>query len=868
MSRFQKASFLRSFLPLLFPFTCFLVDAQEVCHRDWLTAPYARCYGQNGLEAVDLDGDGMVEIVSMATDLWKVLRFDSFTEGYVEEYVHGVIAGEVIYHLTAGDVDGDGFPEIITAGSEGIEVFSGSDYGRLSQFDLPSSYINDLLLDDVDNDGVVEWLFSTRQHIYVMEVAGGQITRELPFGAQWLRLGQVDADAPREIVTSNGRVIELSTVSYEIEWDRAYTTDRMLALGDIDGDGVAEIVEAGDERIEVFNARTQIREDWYKTDGAIDALAVLDLAGDARAEILCHRVNSGYLQGLSTYTGDPVWQASVWAGRINDLVIHDTDGDGKPEVISAEGCPADQPSFLRVLKMDGSTAWQSREAAGPCRAVELRDVNGDGREEIVALSSQASEEGVLLSVYDAETKALLWHSPAGAIPTPYTDLQALIVADVDQDAGLEIVVGGGSGIGPRLWIFSGSDFRLERINQYPGSGRSAIQAMATGDLDGDGQPEIVACTGEENLLLSGPELSQIRSFGTAVHPVSRVFIENVDEDTAPEIIIHRRYPYLFDSAASALLWGGPDDALPLRTIDVTDYNGDGRREVVGFDGADSILVLEGTSGARIHTQAVAVEQAGNFRAGDLNGDGRAEWLFSSDTQVFFFDQQGRHWQTPPLGTALGRHEAFKLSDGDGRPELYLGHAFGVLSLDRSCLSSCLSVELHLSAHPAGSPGVTNGRAKVEVSGGQAPLQYEWSSGETTSQTRGITPGNYTVTVTDAAGCTVSAAVKVGIAPPGTPVLPDIDLPPGTSPPPGSGAPVKVFPNPAGGMLTIVWPEPAQEGLQLRLTDVLGRTWKQIAPPSGSRGIKLSLESLPDGLYFLVGDHGGNSYRIPVQKTSF
>ena len=46
-----------------------------------------------------------------------------------------------------------------------------------------------------------------------------------------------------------------------------------------------------------------------------------------------------------------------------------------------------------------------------------------------------------------------------------------------------------------------------------------------------------------------------------------------------------------------------------------------------------------------------------------------------------------------------------------------------------------------------------GSALVNVSGGNTPYQYLWSSGQTTSSVTGLAAGNYFVTVTDGSGCT-------------------------------------------------------------------------------------------------------------------
>ena len=57
---------------------------------------------------------------------------------------------------------------------------------------------------------------------------------------------------------------------------------------------------------------------------------------------------------------------------------------------------------------------------------------------------------------------------------------------------------------------------------------------------------------------------------------------------------------------------------------------------------------------------------------------------------------------------------------------------------------------------------TNGSATVVASGGLAPYSYEWSNDLNTSSITGLGAGTYTVEVTDANGCTVSASIAVEV----------------------------------------------------------------------------------------------------------
>jgi gliding motility-associated-like protein len=61
-------------------------------------------------------------------------------------------------------------------------------------------------------------------------------------------------------------------------------------------------------------------------------------------------------------------------------------------------------------------------------------------------------------------------------------------------------------------------------------------------------------------------------------------------------------------------------------------------------------------------------------------------------------------------------------------------------------------------------GGTNGSVSVTLSGGMGPYSYLWSNGSTATQLTNVTPGIYTVTVTDNNNCTVSASATVNQPP--------------------------------------------------------------------------------------------------------
>jgi len=57
-------------------------------------------------------------------------------------------------------------------------------------------------------------------------------------------------------------------------------------------------------------------------------------------------------------------------------------------------------------------------------------------------------------------------------------------------------------------------------------------------------------------------------------------------------------------------------------------------------------------------------------------------------------------------------------------------------------------------------GINDGTATADPVGGVAPYTFEWSNGETSQSISNLSPGTYTVSVTDANGCVVSQSVTV------------------------------------------------------------------------------------------------------------
>ncbi|WP_299149594.1 Ig-like domain-containing protein, partial [uncultured Dokdonia sp.] len=71
-----------------------------------------------------------------------------------------------------------------------------------------------------------------------------------------------------------------------------------------------------------------------------------------------------------------------------------------------------------------------------------------------------------------------------------------------------------------------------------------------------------------------------------------------------------------------------------------------------------------------------------------------------------------------------------------------------------------AVGVAISTEDETGPGLSNGEATASANGGVAPYTYSWSNGATTAQIENLSPGDYTVEVTDDNGCTVESTVTI------------------------------------------------------------------------------------------------------------
>jgi hypothetical protein len=359
---------------------------------EWSYGSSAFCGPAGVGQIVDTNSDGLID----SEDIPMVLIYQNQrvialngrtgTPQWSTTAMYGQDGGFAI-----GDVDNDGQPDVVTASESKVCALSGSNgaekwckTGLNSSLD-PYGYSYPSLA-DMDGDGNVE------------VVVGDAIIRGAD-GTLLARGGRGKGAAPYGGSGVGG------------------TYGALSAVIDLDGDGSLEVVTGST----AYNKDGSVKWD----NGGLDGLvAVADFDGDGQGEIV--KTSGIYVYGMES-DGTVAWGPLTYSGNLSAPGIDDLDGDGQPEIVFAA------QNSLVALNWGGSVKWNAAitdasGAAGPT----FFDFEMDGYPEVLF----ADETTVrFFSGLDGSEK---FRSTAHG---SYTILETPVVADIDGDDQVEIIVG-------------------------------------------------------------------------------------------------------------------------------------------------------------------------------------------------------------------------------------------------------------------------------------------------------------------------------------------------------------------------------------------------------------------------------------------
>jgi hypothetical protein len=334
-----------------------------------------------------------------------------------------------------GDLDGDGWPEVVSAGSYGMTAFSGRDGsvvwnagayggGRTPPCGAVGIY-------DLDGDGKAEVVIGHSIWAWdgtLIEQGSGGDGSGHGWAAPYGVAADIDRDGKLEVVVGNA----ILSATGRPKWNNG-KDDGFVAVADFDGDKYGEIVVAG-----LGSLRLQDHDGtviWSRNDltgTTIGPPTVADFDGDGEPEI--------GVAGMGQYVMVDTNGKTLWTRTTNDYssgftgsAVFDFEGDGQAEVVYAD----ENDLFV----FDGATgAVKLREAqhsSATCsESPSIADVDNDGHAEILYTSSaySGSERGVTV-IGDADNSWMpgrkVWNQHAYAITNINDDATVPASPDVN-----------------------------------------------------------------------------------------------------------------------------------------------------------------------------------------------------------------------------------------------------------------------------------------------------------------------------------------------------------------------------------------------------------------------------------------------------
>lgn len=229
-----------------------------------------------------------------------------------------------------------------------------------------------------------------------------------------------------------------------------------------------------------------------------------DINGDGQVEIVTATGEGGGPQvRVFDSQGNILYQFFAYAPTFRqgfNVAVSDVDGDGLAEIVTAAG-PGGGP-HVRVFDGQGRLKSQFFAYALSFRKgikLAVGDVTGDGIAEIVTGTDGPSAPHVRIFDYRGRLIGQFF-----AYPTTFRLGINVAVEDVNSDGTAEIITAPIYNGGPHVRVFNASGRLLSQFFAYGLTYRGGVN-LATGDINGDGRPEIITGT-------SAGKASHVRMF--------------------------------------------------------------------------------------------------------------------------------------------------------------------------------------------------------------------------------------------------------------------------------------------------------------------------------------------------------------------
>jgi hypothetical protein len=567
------------------------------------------------LAAADFSGDGVDDVafsLQGTAQLRIYLGLGDGTFGPAATFTPPFSSWDV----AAGDIDGDGDPDVVGAGGGPVWTMTNQGGGSFGGAASDSSIqAFELALADYNGDG--------RDDVAAVDASGGHVTAGLSQG--------------------NGhftRTQQFSNVALQVSW---------VAAADFTGDGRADMLAqatGNDAALFAGNGAGafQPRSSWVIGTGD---LTPADLDGAGGTDVAAFVSDPGIL--YASVAGGRGFRAPMVQPGVSTETPVDVNGDGRPDIV--DGVTAllgpGRIGSMVVTRLNGrdgrfgqpiTSRVRQESASSGVGAITIGDIDEDGELDVVGgFENFLPNANNLFWAFGDGTGRFgsVVLSDSGDFNA---DILSLALQDVNGDGHLDIV----SHTLDKLSVRLGNGDGTFDPAIASGSSGPSQQATLVADVTGDGVPDVVAVikTGGEDFSSSDLRLHQGNGDGTFTLIQTRSVDSNLSEGQ------------------------------------VADFDGDGRPDTAvvgsrGSNGGRSALWITLTTPAGIQGTPVAYEGPGSGLAvADLNADAAPDVATNGTSEIQIYTNAGDGTFPDISGVIAGGSVSVGADfTGDGRPDL-------------------------------------------------------------------------------------------------------------------------------------------------------------------------------------------------------